>query len=300
MRIAMVGLGDIARKAYLPVVATHGDISPIICTRNSEVLKHVKRQYRINEAYGALDDLIRAQPAIAMIHTSTESHYEIAKRLLDANIPLLIDKPVSYHYHQTAELVELAAKKQLPLLVGFNRRFAPLYQPLQQASVRQVYYQKNRVNRPAEAHEFVFDDFIHVLDFVRFTTPGEPEDFQVYSYSSDGLLGSVQVQWQCERALFTASMNRLNGVAEEQLRYASDNEHWEINNLSSGCHYKNGAPDKLEFNDWQPTLEKRGFVAMIDNMLNVIRSGKGGNNYEDILATHKLCEDVVTQIEARQ
>ncbi len=304
MRIAMIGLGDIARKAYLPVVATHGEITPLICTRDSGVLSQVQRQYRIAEAFTQLEAVIEARPDLAMIHTSTDSHYPIARRLLQAGIPVFIDKPISYHYDETTELVELAAKKQLPLLVGFNRRFAPLYQTCRNSLPRQLHYRKNRLNQPAKAREFILDDFIHVLDFVRFCSPTEPADLRVFSHSSGGLLCSLQVQWQCGGALFTAAMNRLHGSNEEQLRYESDNEYWLVDNLASGCHVRDGRQEPLGFGDWTPTLEKRGFVAMINQVLEVLRSGKGGDNYydnyydnySDILATHKLCEDVIEAV----
>jgi virulence factor len=297
MRIAMIGLGDIARKAYMPIVAAHGDITPLICTRDTEVLSQVQRQYRIAEAYTQLDAVIEARPDLAMIHSSTNSHYPIARRLLEAGIPVFLDKPVSYHYHETAELVELAAKKHLPFLVGFNRRFAPLYQACRNLPLRQLHYQKNRVKQPAKTREFILDDFIHVLDFARFCSPAEPADLRIFSHSSGGLLCSVQVQWQCDQALFTAAMNRQHGNNEEQLRYVSDNEYWQVDNLASGCHVRDGKQERLRFGDWTPTLEKRGFVAMIDQMLEVIRTGQGGDNYGDILATHKLCEDVVEYID---
>jgi virulence factor len=309
MRIAMIGLGDIARKAYMPIVATHGDITPLICTRDTEVLSQVQRQYRIAEAYTQLDAVMEARPDLAMIHSSTDSHYLIARRLLEAGIPVFVDKPVSYHYHETAELVELAAKKQLPLLVGFNRRFAPLYHACLQASrsrpPRQLYYRKNRLNQPARTREFVLDDFIHVLDFVRFCSPAEPADLRIFSHSSEGLLCSLQVQWQCGEALFTAAMNRQHGSNEEQLRYESDNEYWLVDNLASGCHVCDGRQEPLGFCDWTSTLEKRGFVAMIDQVVEVVRSGEDGDNYHDnyshdnysdILATHKLCEDVIEAV----
>lgn len=38
MKIAMIGLGDIAQKAYLPVLAQWPDIELVLCTRNPKVL----------------------------------------------------------------------------------------------------------------------------------------------------------------------------------------------------------------------------------------------------------------------
>ena len=58
-RIALIGLGDIAKKAYLPIIANHSKITPILCTRNTEVLKELSNQYRINETYSSVDALTR-------------------------------------------------------------------------------------------------------------------------------------------------------------------------------------------------------------------------------------------------
>jgi predicted dehydrogenase len=38
MRIALVGLGDIAQKAYLPLLASDERVTPLLCTRNPAVL----------------------------------------------------------------------------------------------------------------------------------------------------------------------------------------------------------------------------------------------------------------------
>ena len=39
MRIAMIGLGDIAQKAYLPLLASDERVTPLLCTRNPAVLE---------------------------------------------------------------------------------------------------------------------------------------------------------------------------------------------------------------------------------------------------------------------
>lgn len=296
MRIAMIGLGDIAHKAYLPVVAAHPHITPVICTRNADILKKVQQQYRITEAYNNVDAVLRSMPDAVMVHTNTQSHYSIVKRCLLAGIPVFVDKPVSYHYRQCAELVNLAAQKQVPLLVGFNRRFAPLYQSLKSRTLRQVHYQKNRLNLPALPREFVFDDFIHVLDFVCHCSLSHPEDIDVFSSASGEQLAAVQVQWQQDDILFTASMNRLHGRNEEQLRYITTNEYWEINNLSSGTHFSNGNAVELGFGDWEPTLVKRGFVAMVEHLLLAVNEKQSDAEYVSILDTHELCEKVVTRV----
>ncbi|END2486654.1 TPA: hypothetical protein ACGUPI_005154 [Vibrio vulnificus] len=47
MKIAMIGLGDIAQKAYLPVITQMADIELVLCTRDGALLEQLAKQYRI-------------------------------------------------------------------------------------------------------------------------------------------------------------------------------------------------------------------------------------------------------------
>ena len=299
MRIAMLGLGDIAQKAYLPLVANHRHINPILCTRNREVLATLQGQYRIAEAYSEISEMLAAKPDAVMIHSATDSHFLLAQQFLTAGIPVFIDKPISYHYGECEQLINLAVQKNLPLIVGFNRRFAPLYQQLFQTPAMQICYQKNRHNLPADPRVFIYDDFIHVLDFLRHCAGCLPDKVDVFAHHEAGLLGAVQVQWQHQGCLYSASMNRLNGCNEERLEYYGHNKKWQIDNLRAGQVWQNNQASALSFNDWQATLYKRGFVDMLDNML--LQFQQGGNNArlsQQALDTHQLCEWVVNSVAA--
>lgn len=59
IRIAFIGLGDIAQKAYLPIGSNHAKVQPIFCTRNTKPLNRLAIQYRISETYTDVDELIR-------------------------------------------------------------------------------------------------------------------------------------------------------------------------------------------------------------------------------------------------
>ena len=301
MRIGMIGLGDIACKAYLPVVAAHPEVTPLLCTRNKEKLAHLARQYRVKETFTQLDDLIAARPDAVMVHTATENHAVTVKSLLEARIPVFVDKPISYQLQECEELLDLAAKWNLPLTVGFNRRFAPLIQPLGgcQALV-QARLQKNRTHWPADPRIFLYDDFIHVVDTLRFIAPGYMSPLEVFAYGQPGKLEAVQVQWRRGESLLTGSMNRVSGVTEERLEVFTRDNKWQVDNLAQGEHFANqeGAVRflPLGFKDWDNTLYKRGFVSMFAAFLQQLDTGKP-SDYADILATHRVCEEVVKGVE---
>ena len=114
LRIALIGLGDIAQKAYLPVVANHPKVTPILCTRNKTILTQLADQYRIDDTYDSLAALIKAKPDAIMIHSATSSHFDMAKQSLEAGIAVFVDKPMSYTLAECEQLTALSdAKNQI-------------------------------------------------------------------------------------------------------------------------------------------------------------------------------------------
>jgi virulence factor len=300
-RIALIGLGDIAQKAYLPIIATHKDIQPILCTRNPTVLANIKKQYRIDETYTDLRELIKNKPDAVMIHTSTESHFKIAQECLNACIPTFIDKPLSYKIDECETLVALAQTKNLPLYVGFNRRFAPLIEPLSNKEAIHIRWQKNRVSLPDIPRKLVYDDFIHLVDGLRFLArlaPNEiPDELNVNAYMQDNLLANVHIQFKHKNTLIEGSMNRVSGISEEQLELFLPDEKYQITSLVRGSHYHLGLLTSLGFTDWQSHLYTRGFETMIDDWLLDIKNGTANTQrLQDILASHKMCEEIVKKI----
>ncbi len=68
------------------------------------------------------------------VHSSTASHFDVVSTLLNAGVHVCVDKPLAENLRDAERLVELAARKKLTLMVGFNRRFAQLYGELKNAT----------------------------------------------------------------------------------------------------------------------------------------------------------------------
>ena len=300
MRIVLLGLGDIAEKAYLPIMANLASVEPILVTRNSSTLLRLQQQYRIALTANNLIDALQFKPDAVMIHSNTASHYELVKLCLEQRIAVFVDKPISDHFEQCQRLIELAAQMNTPLFVGFNRRYAPLYQAPLASKACQIHYQKNRFDLPSNARNVIFDDFIHLLDFLSFATHKQQfaaNELQVYASQSLGQLNRIQVSWQQQGALFTGSMNRQAGHTFERLELFSHNEHWQVDNLRSGWHSNANQSQSIGFDDWQSTLEKRGFVAMIGHFLQQVASQKANPELlASYLASHQLAELLLLEV----
>lgn len=112
LKIAVLGLGGIAQKAYLPVFAHLDNIEVHLYTRDAQKLKSLSEKYRFHNTHSSVESVIRSDVDAAFIHTSTASHPEIVRAFLEAEIPVYVDKPVADNYEVTKELIELAEAKK--------------------------------------------------------------------------------------------------------------------------------------------------------------------------------------------
>ncbi|GLZ79099.1 oxidoreductase [Actinorhabdospora filicis] len=71
----------------------------------------------------SLDDVSGIDAVV--IAAPTSLHYKLAAPVLEAGLPLLVEKPVTSTYEESAELVDVAAKNRIPLMCGFVERFNP-------------------------------------------------------------------------------------------------------------------------------------------------------------------------------
>jgi myo-inositol 2-dehydrogenase/D-chiro-inositol 1-dehydrogenase len=61
----------------------------------------------------------------AVVASPTGTHQQVVKRLLDAGVHVLCEKPCGLHWEQTTHLAALAAQRGLILHVGYWRRHVP-------------------------------------------------------------------------------------------------------------------------------------------------------------------------------
>ncbi|MBF2639790.1 Gfo/Idh/MocA family oxidoreductase [Listeria welshimeri] len=299
LKVAVVGLGGIAQKAYLPVFAEMENIEVHLYTRNAQKLKHLSEKYRFDHYHQSINSMIESGINAAFVHSSTASHPEVIRTFLSHNIPVYVDKPIADNLEEVEELTRLAAEKNTILMTGFNRRYAPKYQELKALSDKNmIVMQKNRVAQAGEARTFIYDDFIHVIDTIRFLLDAKIDQINVFPVWQKELLSSITVQISAGDKVATAIMNRDSGVNEERLAVMTPGAKYEVENVTE-THIYEGTTERFErFGDWETTLYKRGFVPIIQAFLTAVRNGeKAPISEEDALQTHQLAEQILLQLE---
>ncbi|MGW7052388.1 Gfo/Idh/MocA family protein [Streptomyces sp. NPDC054887] len=300
MKVGVIGLGDIAQKAYLPVLTARPGLEPHLQTRTPATLAQVAATYRIPapQRHTSLDALLAQGLDAAFVHAPTAVHPQIVTRLLEAGVPTYVDKPLAYELAESERLVRLAEDRGVSLAVGFNRRLAPPYAQCAEHPRDLIIMQKNRVGLPEDPRTLVLDDFIHVVDTLRFLVPGTVDHVDVRAKAVDGLVHHVVLQMSGDGFTAIGTMNRMNGSTEEILEVSGQDTKRQVLNLADVVDHK-GQPTVRRRGDWVPVARQRGIEQSVDTFLDAVRAGKR-ISAQDALLTHELCERVVLAVEEQR
>jgi virulence factor len=296
VKVGCIGLGDIAQKAYLPVLGGLPGIELHLQTRTPATLDRVGDGLHlpVDHRHATLDALLAQDLDAAFVHAPTAVHPEIVTRLLEAGVPTYVDKPLAYELADSERLVTLAEERGISLAVGFNRRHAPGYAQCADHPRELILMQKNRIGLPEEPRTMVLDDFIHVVDTLRFLVPGPVDDVTVRARVEDGLLHHIVLQLSGDGFTALGVMNRLSGSTEEILEVSGQDTKRQVLNLAEVIDHK-GQPTVRRRGDWVPVARQRGIEQAVLAFLDAVGAGKV-LSARDALATHELCERVVRAV----
>jgi virulence factor len=272
----------------------------VLCTRNVDTLNQLSKKYRIKEKVQTVEELLTKDIDAAFVSTATEAHYEISKKLLKKGVHIYIDKPISMNLQETEKIVNLAKTSGKIAMVGFNRRFIPRVKELKEhGKANLIIMQKNRFAAPDYTKRFIYDDFIHVVDTLRFLMDTAVTDVKVEYLKQDGMLHHVVIQLIGEGCTTIGIMNKNSGVTEEIIEYMTSRDKYVVNSLIETTHFHNKEINITKYGDWEPTLFKRGFYQIVDHFIDCVRNDKVPNpSMDDSLITHEICERILKIIES--
>lgn len=297
MRVLMIGLGDIARKAYLPVLSQRPELDIHLTTRNPSVLDEVGRTFRIAHRHASVAEALSSTAFdAAFVHTATPAHAELVALLLARQVPTFVDKPLADNLGEVEGLVALAEDRATPLAVGFNRRFAPDYVALRAVDASLIVMEKHRHRQPDAARRVVFDDFIHVVDTLLFLAPSPVRRRTIETHVVGGMLHAVTLTLAGDGFTAIGTMHRDSGLDEERLDVIGGGVRRTVLNIADRVE-TSGVTMVHRRGDWVPIGQQRGFEAMCDDFLLAARQRRPVDAAA-LLATHEICEAIVRHAEA--
>jgi virulence factor len=306
-RIAVIGLGVIAQKAYLPILSVLEGVELLFCSRTQSTVESLQSQHRVARGTTDLHELLEWHPQAAFVLAPTGAHYSIASQLLAAGTDVFLEKPAASTSHETRLLSEQAEAAGRVLMVGFNRRYAPLHRLAHELwagrPVNIAQFEKHRARgfHPDLTVHYT-EEMIHIIDLLRFfcgegkalATPFHQQDGQlVWAASSTvlerGGIASVQASMQAghwmERyalhgsgvSLYVEAFSRVVFVSGEEQRV------WEES-----------------YPSWRTTLEGRGFYDQIAHFFECVRTRQQPRTSGwEALKTQQLTESMIALGDSR-
>ncbi len=276
LRVGVVGLGGIAQKAWLPVLGAatdwtlQGAWSP-----SREKAVRICESWRMPYA-ASLRELARDCDAV-FVHTSTATHYQVVSELLNAGVHVCVDKPLAENVQDAERLIELAARQKLTLMVGFNRRFAPLYQQLKAqpnplASLRMDKHRTDSVG-PNDLRFTLLDDYLHVIDTALWLTNGTAQLKSGTLLTSErGEMIYAEHHFAVDHLQVTTSMHRRAGSQREWVQAVTDGALYDITDMREWREEQGVGVVTRPVPGWQSTLEQRGFSGCARHFMTSVQN----------------------------
>ncbi|ARB85271.2 MULTISPECIES: Gfo/Idh/MocA family protein [Yersinia] len=300
LRIGIVGLGGIAQKAYLPILTQARDWQLVGAFSPNQVkAQPLCDSYRMR--YFSRLDTLAAECDAIFVHSSTASHFKVVSELLQAGIHVYVDKPLAETLEQSEQLIALAAKRRLALMVGFNRRFAPLYQQLKQqvihpASLRMEKHRQNSVG-PNDLRFTLLDDYLHVVDTALWLG-GEAARLLSGTVQTNALGQMLYAEhhFQAGNGLITTSMHRQAGTQRESVQAVSTGACYQINNMSHWQQESDGQVLSLPAPSWQTTLDQRGFTGAVQHFIDAVSNQTAPQvSGDQAIYAQRMIEQIISQ-----
>jgi virulence factor len=299
--LAVLGLGDIAQKAHLPVLAARSDVDVVaLVSRSNRGAAELAAQYRFPVQATTLDQVIACRPAGALVLTESGSHPELTCRLLEAGIAVYLEKPMAVDVAGARSVATCAQRAGQLLMVGFNRRYAPFYQQMKGLFLNQTAGQchllKTRQTgiQKQSPTAAVWDDVIHLIDLSRWLM-GDPQ--QVHATIQCGSEGefvglNVLLEYLNGRSATLAHV-RAGGVQERVEMYGAGVSA-RVEDLEMLQIQRGGVMETHTHEPWSSTLTRRGFTSALDHFLHCLRSGQPPTqSAQDALKSHELAQAIL-------
>jgi len=149
--VGIIGAGSFVQSVHLPNLKNLGKYYYLrgVVTQHGEKAKFLSQQYRIDYATTDYKELLQdSKIDLAFIGTRHNLHYPMVIEALKNKKAVFVEKPLCLTPEELENIKEEVAKRKIPVIVGFNRRYAPFMVAIKQMLERlsRPYFIQYRVN----------------------------------------------------------------------------------------------------------------------------------------------------------
>ncbi len=285
-RICVVGAGYWG-KNHINSLNQLGALSGIV-ESDKNLLNSITINYPNVHGYFDLDEALKEDFDGFTIATPSETHYEIAKKIINAGKHVLIEKPMALSIADAQELVNLAIQNNINLMVGHVLLFHPAIVKLKEMITngkigKLQYIYSNRLNLgKIRTEENVFWSLaphdIAIFQYLTNSFPknihasgstflqkGIPDSTLTHLEYENGVEGHIFVSW-----LHPFKEHRLVVIGSESMVSFEDSlEDKPLKLYSKKIDLASGVPEKIDGPvEWIPYEKKMPLIAELEYFIN--------------------------------
>jgi predicted dehydrogenase/threonine dehydrogenase-like Zn-dependent dehydrogenase len=212
--LGVLGAGIFAQNTLLPALKAISGISFVgVCNATGPRSKSAAEKFGFAYCSNSESEILN-DPKISAVIIATRHNLHASQTLaaLRAGKAVFCEKPLCLTESELASLVHTSAEPNAPqIMVGFNRRFAPMSVPMKKflSEINEplaIHYRVNAgylpadhwVNDPEEGGGRILGEVCHFVDFLCFLAGAVPVEVQVQAlgnsgqYSTDNIVASLK------------------------------------------------------------------------------------------------------------
>jgi predicted dehydrogenase/threonine dehydrogenase-like Zn-dependent dehydrogenase len=262
-RLGVIGAGSFATGTLIPGLVRAGFEPVAVASASGLSAESARRRFGFESAHARAEEILsRDDLDLVAIATRHDSHAALVARALDAGLAVYVEKPLALDWDQLALVRDAQIRSGASLLVGFNRRYAPMATELRRLPrPRLMAYRVNAgrlgrdhwLNDLAQGGGRVKGEGCHFIDFIcdqegsdplsviAHGFPSEPElplaatdNFSVQITFADGGVGTVHY-----------AADAPSGPGKERFETSAPGAYAVIDDFRSGGVWKGGRKRRL-------------------------------------------------------
>ena len=183
IKVGIIGYGYWGPNLVRNFSTAEGSQVDMVCDMNQQALKKVRKTYPGIKVTSDCDELIKdPHTDVVAIATPVFTHYELAKKVLEQGKHVFVEKPFTYTSAEGEELIELAEKKNLKIMVDHTFLYTGAVRKIKQLVEDHVlgdifYYDSIRVNLGLFQHDInvVWDLAPHDIAIMEYVIGEKPQ-----------------------------------------------------------------------------------------------------------------------------
>ena len=196
--LGVIGAGGYVPAMLLPHFKTEGVEFRSIATASGISAHDVGKRFGFVEAVSSAEEVLDNNDVnLVVIGTRHDLHAELARKALERNKNVFVEKPLALNDEQLDAVLAAAEQSSGRLMVGFNRRFSPLAQQARDIFAKRdaplsILYRVNAghipkehwTQDPAEGGGRIIGEVCHFIDLMQFFTNAPPVSVYAESVSA--------------------------------------------------------------------------------------------------------------------